>query len=239
MVPGRRHFRKYRGYLTALGPVIVVFINYIFLGGSLSTRYFETAFAFGISAGVGVLFALSKRPLPLLPRKLGLVSAPALLLLAGALCYLPLIKRSVSPPPPPPLNIADGLELYREKLIPAGSRILSEDDVLYVLMMRDPDRFRRVETLQLFNVADERRRTTILANTDFIYLLKGDYRWYYLFANPAADSRDPDPDRFNGFIREIIRSNSRAGIYGVMLTPLVNDEKRLILKVDRFAPKQG
>ena len=229
------HFRKHRQYLIVLSPIFIVLINYIILGGSLSTRYFETAFAFGISVGVGVLFALFKRPLPFLLRKGAIVSAPALLLLASTLFYLPLIKRLIAPPPPPPVFISDGLGLYREKLIPAGSRILSEDDALYVLLMNDPDRFKKVYTLQAFNVENERHRTAILANTDFIYLLKGDHPYYYLLINATVNRPDLAPDRFRGIIEGMIRGNSRASIYGAALTPLVNDETRLILKVEHPA----
>ena len=225
-------FREWRRYLIALVPVSVIFVNYIFLGGSLATRHFEATFAFGLSVGVGVLFAASSR-LRLMPRKGFSIPAAALVLLPGLVFYLPSARRLAAPPPPLEPYVADGLGLCAEKLIPAGSRLLSEDDALYVLLMNAPDRFRKVRTLQQFNISGERGRAETLADTDFIYLLKGGYAWYYLNIDSTCRRPGSGTDKFMTLIREIMRSNSGAGIYGVTLTPLVNDAARLVLKVER------
>ena len=228
-------FPKYRGYLVAFGPVLIIFVNYLFLGGYLSPRYFATAFAFGICVGTGVLFAILKRSPQLLPPRAALLPATVLIMAIGALFYAPWVTRLVAAPPPSPLYITDGLGLYREKLVPVGSRILSEDDALYVLLMNDPNRFSKIYTLQSFNIADEHRRRAILADTDFIYLLKGHFPWYYLFVNATVHRPNLDSDRFRGVIEEMIRSNTSAAIYGVALTPLLNDGTRLLLKVEHPA----
>ena len=226
------YFREYRKYLIVLSPILVNCVNYIFLKGALySVRFYATIYAFGLSVGIGVLFMLLQR-FPPRPRRKVFFSLILFISVVGLIVlYILPIRRIIKFVPANTAYIADGLELSRETLLPAGSHILSEDDVLYVLLMNAPDRFKKIYTLQMFNMADESSRNSILADTDFIYLLKRGHGCYYMYVNVYNDRPDLDSDKFRLLIKEIIRSGSKADIYGVTLIPLVNDNKRLILKV--------
>jgi hypothetical protein len=60
----------------------------------------------------------------------------------------------------------DAKDLLKGKRVPKGQRVLTEDDVIYGVLVRDLRLFRRVHALQAFVVQNDTRRAELLDSTD-------------------------------------------------------------------------
>jgi hypothetical protein len=88
----------------------------------------------------------------------------------------------------------DAQVLLSSRRLPRNSRVLAEDDVIYSVVVRDADFFKRATALQYFNIQDEAARTQILDRTDYVAVSLGAHSFYYLRYDPQHRG-DSDPFR--------------------------------------------
>ena len=123
---------------------------------------------------------------------------------------------------------ADALDLVEHERVPRGQRVLTEDDVIYGVLVRDTKFFRTVNALQYFNVQGDARRKEILASTDYIVLSKSNFLNYYLKWDPLARG-ETDPFR-------VAMLHARKGkpisMYGYRLLPIETTRRWTVIKVE-------
>lgn len=127
-------------------------------------------------------------------------------------------------------SIQDAQEFLSHPVAVPGSSVLAEDEMLNYLIVKRPDYFRKVHSLQSFNVLSERGRRRVLKGTDFLYVSKRrNYGWNYLFYFPRADWRK---DAFRQAVHRMINDNQSRRILGVTLSPVYNSPTRFIARVE-------
>ncbi len=110
-----------------------------------------------------------------------------------------------------------------------GAAVLTEDDLIYSVIVKDAGFFRSAMALQDFNVRPEARRTEVLQRADFVVISKGKHGWNYLRYDPRKlGSSDP----FRSAISRVLKRKRPIEIYGRRLVPVQNDRSFLILKVE-------
>jgi hypothetical protein len=102
---------------------------------------------------------------------------------------------------------ADAKALLSSQRLPRHARVLTEDDVIYGVIVRDGGFFKHATALQYFNIQDEATRVKILDKTDYIAVSCRNHGWYYLRYDPQ---RRGDSDPF----RAAVGRNATARVYG-------------------------
>ena len=124
-------------------------------------------------------------------------------------------------------NDADAL-LHKMPLL-RGAAVLTEDDVIYSVIVKDVGYFGHAAALQDFNVRPEQRRAELLRQADYVVILKGQHNWYFLRYDPQKlGQRDP----FRAAISRLSKSKQPVSIYGARLVPVQNNRTWLVLKVE-------
>lgn len=111
--------------------------------------------------------------------------------------------------------------------------MLTEDDIIYGVVVKEPTFFESASALQYFNIQSDERRTAMLADTDYILVSRNAWSWYFLKYDPAERGLS---DPFRAALHSLAPdagSASTAVVYGHRLTPVVDDENWLVLKVER------
>jgi len=122
----------------------------------------------------------------------------------------------------------DARELVNENRVPKGQRVLTEDDIIYGVLVHDKHFFRRVNALQYFNVQDDARRAEILRSTDYIAVSKSDFLSYYLKWDPLGRGQS---DPFRAGIAHARKGKSMS-LYGYRLLPIETSKHWTVLKVE-------
>jgi hypothetical protein len=186
---------------------------------------------------VGLAFALL-----LAARRIGGVRAQqivfsiglgASLLFCGSQSFASLRDWRAAPFPPYERYVEDGFAFLQSSPIPPRARVLTEDDMLYVILTQEPDRFARAGALQAVNVIGEDRRAQLFEAFDYVYLSKGTdvntHPYYYLNYVPlAAWERDP----FRLMIRDLLKTQTSQIAYGRKFVPVPQaNEHVLVLRI--------
>jgi hypothetical protein len=122
----------------------------------------------------------------------------------------------------------DASTLLKSSPVPRGQRVLTEDDLIYSVLVRNRALFREAHALQDFNVQDDARRAEILASTDYIIASKRKYAYYYLLYDPLRRGAS-DPFRKAILAARTLRQPTR--VYGHLLTPIDSSHDWIVLKV--------
>ena len=131
-------------------------------------------------------------------------------------------------PPNSDLFVSEASAFLEDPPIPVGSRILTEDDILYCIYVMQPDFLAKALALQAFNVMDDSKREKTLNDFEYIYFSKKRGGYYYLkFIDDPSWRNDP----FRELVHEIIRTNEPQSIYNNTLVPIENSPSRLILRI--------
>jgi hypothetical protein len=122
----------------------------------------------------------------------------------------------------------DALNLVKSNRLPRDQRVLTEDDVIYGVLVRDKTFFRKAATLQYFNVQNDARRAAMLGATDYIAVSKSDFVNYYLKYDPLGRG---ESDPFRAAIRHA-RKGRPISLYGYRLLPIETSRQWTVLKVE-------
>jgi hypothetical protein len=106
---------------------------------------------------------------------------------------------------------------------------MTEDDLLYPLVILTPARFPTLTALQRFNTATIPQRTAILEHTDYIWIVRTGAHQYYYLNYLVEPNWHTDPFRL--MIHRIILTNMSQSLYGYRFVPVDNNQERLILRV--------
>lgn len=222
----------YAKYLSVLSSIVILVINVVMLGGTFNLeRYCATFYAFSCSVGIGTVVRFGREALDgrkITPK----ISAIVLLLaLVGSFDYS--ILNSVNVPGQAPAGESDYVtsarKILSDPIIGNASRLLTEDDILYSLVVMSPDRFSSLAALQYFNVADESTRKRILLHSDYIWIALNNGHPYYYLPYLAVPSWESDP--FRRMILAIIETSRPGTLYGFTFVPVDLDHDRLVVKV--------
>jgi hypothetical protein len=175
-----------------------------------------------IAAGLGAL--LGKLPYALSPRLLR--SGWALLFWVSLLRTL--VHNDWYPQTRPAPYTVAALKLIKHCGEPKGQRVLTEDDVIYGVLVRDQTLFRQLGALQYFNVQSDARRAEILGKTDYIIAAKGDFLNYYLKYDPLGRGGS---DPFRAAVLHA-RKGKPASLYGYRLVPIETSRDWTVIKVE-------
>lgn len=126
----------------------------------------------------------------------------------------------------------DADALLRQKALPRGAAVLTEDDIIYSVIVKDIGYFSRAAALQDFNLQTESRRAELLRKTDYVVISKGRHNWYYLRYDPQQLGRG---DEFRAAVSRLMKRKRKrpVSLYGSRLVPVQNNRKFLILKVEK------
>lgn len=228
-------WRGGHGYYLAIFSIPLLLVaNVLFLNGTLNiSRYFAVFYGFGCSAGIGSLVMFARNRSPLMPR---LARTPfagltvLLVLIAAATTVSSLQFRQ----PNVPAYVISAHNLLADPFLPAHSRLMTEDDLLYPVVAETTSRFAALAALQRFNTAPPPSRTAMLGNTDYIWIaLTGEHQYYYLDYLAIPSWRE---DPFRRLIAEIITTGTRRSLYGFRFDPVDMNRERLLLRVERELP---
>jgi hypothetical protein len=152
----------------------------------------------------------------------------------GPLNYYPSANNVVTPRD----FIVQAQKLLVEPKIPRTARLLTEDDIIYSLVVLAPDRYPPCTALQYFTVATEAGRRDILARTDYIWIAlkdKHEYHMYLTYLPVPQWGADP----FRLMIHDILRTHQPGSLYGYRFDLLDHDAERLLLKVAPAVPRRA
>jgi len=122
----------------------------------------------------------------------------------------------------------DARDLVEHDRVPKGQRVMTEDDVIYGLLVHDANFFRELNALQYFNVQSDTRRAKILGSTDYIAVSKNDFLNYYLKWDPLGRG-DSDPFRL---AMQRAHKGAAVSLYGYRLLPIETSRRWTVLKVE-------
>lgn len=222
----------FKQYLTIFSVVLLLLLNALLLGGDFNfERYFALFYAFAVSVGIGMIVRFvreNKRERRLLSIALSAVTVLVLVMIFD----FSLFRRFANVQPQMFPFVVSATRLLADPKIPASARVMTEDDLLYPMVVLKPDRYPKLTALQYFNVAPEPERKRILAETDYIWIsLNAMHVYYYLdyLPEPAWLS-----DPFRLMVIDILLEQKPRFLYGYWFVPVDIDYERLILKVENM-----
>jgi len=221
-----------RIYLSIFATLGILVANVLLLGGTFNLeRYFGIIYAFGCSIGIAALTRYSgqllhrRTPFSLAAFLFG-IFLPALILFnfgdLNAFKSLDFVPMDLFP--------YDSANLLKDANLPEGTRLMTEDNLLYNIVIMDPDHFSTLHALQHFNILSEEGRKEMLAKTDYIFIERNRYDYFYLthLARQTWLS-----DSFRLMVLSIIERPTARTLYGYTFVPVAVDQYRLLLRVER------
>ena len=223
---------RFKPYLIVFAGLIVIVANVLFLGGTFNLeRYVAFIYAFACSVGSASL-VLFLRAIPRGRWRPLLLASGGGFILALLLTfdYSPLNTYKYLDPAMESGFLRSAVHMVNNPDLPAGSRLLSEDDLLSHLVVLDPDRYRKLASLQLFNVSSAFERKRILTESDYIWVELERYYYYYLF---YLDNPSWRTDPFRVTIQNMLMDGRQQTIYDCRLVPIAVDGAGLLVKVEK------
>jgi len=220
---------KQRHYLAIFSIPLLLIANVILFNGTLNiNRYFAVLYGFGCGAGIGSLVRFARdrawKPSPILESRFA-GRFVLIILIAAATAIGAMQFRKPDVPP----YVISAKKLLADPFLPAGTRLMAEDDLLYPLVTLAPAHYARLAALQQFNTADDVHRRAILGAIDLIWIdLTGQHQYYYLDYLPIPAWRH---DPFRRMINGIIASRTAGSLYGFRFTPEKISREGLLLRV--------
>jgi len=217
------HRNSCKAYLSVFSIIILLMINVVLLDGTINLgRYFSLLYAFGCSVGIATMVQFAGKRLErykyllLLP-----VIIPFVLLMNGSIRHYGHLQL--------PDYITSAATLLQDKNIPFSTRLMTEDDLLYPIVMQHPDRYQTLTALQYFNVSGESKRKQILAKTDYIWIVTTNGHPYYYLRHTVLPAWQVDT--FRQMVYEIIQHQQPKKLYGFCFTPLEISTEHLLIQV--------
>lgn len=225
----------YRHYLVVFASVLVLAANVAILGGTFNLeRYCATFYAFGCAVGIGTIVRyateLRSSPARLLKAVLSIAVLVSVLFLDFSYFNLPRqLKLGNYDTYIGGHYVASARNLLADPFVEPTVRLLTEDDIIYSLIVLDPVRFTSLAALQQFNVLSVAERKKVLSRTDQIWIsLTDGHPYYYLFHLPEPKWEQDD---FRRLVVNILRDNRPGSLYGFKFIPVHRTSERLLLKV--------
>jgi hypothetical protein len=222
-------------WLSVLAGSAVPDIHVLFLRGELIlSRHAAILSAFGCALGIGAIarFAGSAGAGWRSPARAGIAAAACLLApLADfrTLGTADTLRSQYGEGPIVRVYVEDARLLLKDPELPRAARLMTEDDLLYPVVVLAPDRFGRLSALQEFNVQPESRRRRMLEDADRIWIsLNGFHPYYYLAYLASPDWAD---DPFRRMVLRILETRMPERLYGFRFTPVDANPVRLLLEV--------
>ncbi|MDD2855378.1 MAG: hypothetical protein PHU01_07605 [Desulfuromonadaceae bacterium] len=219
----------YKQYLNVFSVMLLLIFNVVALGGTLNfERYFALFYALAITIGIGSVVRCIKN----VDWKRNVITGvlatfPALSLIA--VYDYSLLTKYVNAQKPILKFVVDASNVINNENVPESTRLMTEDDFLYPIMVMQPERYSKLTALQYFNVAPEQERRRILANTDLIWIAMEFYHPCYYLNYTPKESWVSDPFRL--MVEKIIENQKDNHLYGFTFEPVEIDEEKLILRV--------
>lgn len=215
----RQHFNI---YLSVFSVPILLIINVVALNGGISLgRHFSLIYAFGCSVGSAVLVKTFARPIGRYP-----------VILTGMvlILFVPfMVNPAFNTPIPFQDYVSSAATLLHNNNLPVGTRLMSEDDLLYPIVAQSPDRFQTLSALQYFNVMNETRRRQILSQTDYIWIVTNNrHPFYYLNYTPIPAW---DTDKFRLMLHELKQDRQQKKLYGFLFIPVEIGTEHLLIRI--------
>ena len=123
----------------------------------------------------------------------------------------------------------DALSLLKHSPVPKGQRIMTEDDIIYGVLVRDRTFFGKAQALQDFNLKDDTERAEILARTDYIIVSRRRHPYYFLIYDPLRQGRG---DPFRAVIDKARRRGKAGDAHGYHLVPVEVSKQWIVMKVE-------
>ncbi len=224
------YYHTYRQYLVVFSVLAILIANVLFLGGTLNFgRNFAAINAFGCSIGIGsILFLANKFKTANYKVAHGLISI-VLALLVTMSNYSMFNNRNHFQTLTSQKYVENALSLLSDSKIPHSTRLMTEDDLLYPIVVFSPDRFESVSALQHFNILQDQQRAIMLSKTDYIWIaLNKQHGYYYLDHVPVPAWK---LDAFRLMVLDMVQTNQPRALYGYRFTPIDRNDERLILAV--------
>lgn len=225
-----------RVYLSVFSGMVILVLHVLFLQGELTLeRHFAIFFAFGCSFGIGSIARFAgSRDVGRATLVRGCVAASACLLVPLAdfsmLQTTDTLRSSYGDNYVVRLYVEDARGLLEDPALPRTTRLMTEDDLLYPIVVMAPDRFKRLSALQNFNVQPEDGRRRMLEHVDYVWIELNDHHAFYYL--PHLASRDWATDPFRVMVLRILENHGPSSLYGFRFTMVDANQDRLILKVD-------
>jgi hypothetical protein len=225
----------YKMYLTLFSSIPVLIANVVMLGGDFNLdRYCAGFYAFSCAVGIGtaVRYVADTRHSGSLTNKV-CVTVSLLPLIIFSLFIIANHQKEIRTKAVEHYSESDYIvsakQLVADRVIQDSTGLMTEDDIIYPLVVMNPDRFSSITALQYFNVTSEPARKSILANTDYIWIALNDRHPYYYLSHIPVPAWEKDPFRI--MIMEILRTNRSSSLYGYRFFPVERNENRLVVKV--------
>ncbi len=226
---------RFKSYLIALSAMLIFLANVLLLSGGLNiSHYFGVVYAFACSVGIGAAVRIGRDVYALRSAAVavpGIISAALLILLFNFSTFVAYKEYEFSE-----LHsaFAPGVFVLLDQNLPSRTRLMTEDDLLYPIVVLEPGRYSALAALQHFNVSPEQDRKKILARTDFIWLsLDGASPYYYLRYRIV---KDWDHDPFRMMVNDMLTTGQAGSLYGYRFEPVAMDLARMIVQV---SPESG
>lgn len=226
----------YARYLTIFASFAIMIVSVMFLGGTFNIeRYCSTFYAFSCAIGIGTVarYAGDVCRLKCWSPKLlllGTVLIAVVTLDFSGFNFRSAIESGAHDAYVAGHYVRSARNLMADPLLRTARRLLTEDDIVYSLIVMDPLRFESLAALQHFNVLGHAEREKMLATTDYVWIsLTDDHPYYYLFhlVDPQWQH-----DEFRRLIVDMIGTNRPASLYGVTFIPVDRNSERMLLKVE-------
>lgn len=227
-IGGAIFFRR-QVYLCVFATQLIILVNAFFLGGIIELkRFLPLVYAFGCAIGVGTLVRYGE----LVWRRRNYLDLSVFLLLV-ALVLAGFEYRYFGAYLGDDTNERDFVpgaeEIVASEKLPPATRLMGDDDLLSYVVVMAPERFAAINSLQHFNVASTQKRQEVLARTDFIWVDRNGYPFYYLYYLPLASWRH---DPFREMVQTLLENQTpQANLYGFHFSVVENDYRHLLLKV--------
>jgi len=223
-------YHNYKHYLVVFSVLLLLVVNvFVFNGTIVPGRHFALLYAFSCSVGIAsaVRFALNPNRLPKVAYAFTTCCLLLLMITLSSLSAATASKRLRN----------SGLEDYvvgasnllSDSNLPPSTRLMTEDDLLYPIVVMALVRYPHLTSLQYFNIAPEPQRKTILATTDYIWIVRNNRHMYYYLNYLPEPAWASDP--FRQMANDILRTNQPRSLYGYRFLPIAIDNERLILRV--------
>lgn len=224
----------YRLYLMVFSSLLLLVIYLLLLNGNLNIwRMWMIFYAFSCSVGIGTVVRFSRETLERCkPTELLMLLVTLSLLVMTAdlsqfniykdIHYAAVNNQNINP------NYAATQSAFKN--MPQTTRLMTEDCFLYTVVATEPDRFKSLVSLQLFNVESIQRRQEILANIDYILIAaKGVHGGYYMQHLAIPEWRT---DPFRLMVQKMSRNKEPQRLYGYRFILFDSNNERLLVKVE-------
>jgi hypothetical protein len=127
--------------------------------------------------------------------------------------------------------VINALDIIDRNLIPGGSSLLTEDDIIYSLVVNSPKHyFKKMFAFPYFNILSDEERESILKNIDFIYISKLNHETFFLICSDEVRWKD---DSFRRNIINLLRSGQSFSLYNVTFRLVEESGYGFLIKVEK------